>query len=67
MKCPNCNAQMEKGFLSKDNVQWVTVDSMAGSIKSLLTFATYGLPFFAYHCAACGKIELTTTDHAQSK
>jgi hypothetical protein len=58
---------MEKGFLSKDNFQWVSVHSFTGTVKSAFSFATYGVPFFAYHCSNCGKIELTTTDYDKSK
>lgn len=67
MNCPACEHQMEKGFLSKDNFQWISEHSFAGTIKSAFGFASYGVPFFAYNCANCGKIELTTKDYDKSK
>lgn len=59
MQCKECGDEMKKGFIA--NVFWVEGDYPAGSIIANLPFFwRRSVPYIAWRCSGCGKIELFT-------
>lgn len=62
MKCPQCSSEMEKGGLMHDGNKWFD----EGHFVDVQRKSFGGEVIFAFRCAQCGKVELTTKVESSS-
>ena len=60
MKCSKCNGEMEKGMLSADSLHWIKEKGFVGSLNKMVSRGFGTLSVWAWRCAKCKKIELTS-------
>ncbi len=60
MKCPNDQAEMEKGFITQYGQMWAKGKPLG--VKFAETLSLGGEYIYAYRCPKCEKVELTTKE-----
>lgn len=60
MNCSKCNLPLEKGMLTADSLHWIKEKGFIGSLNKIASPGFGTVRVWAWRCAKCKKIELTS-------